>query len=304
MSLQTVDYIQPPFLVAGDSVALIATARKIELDQLQPAIDQLESWGLTVVLGKHLLAAHHQFAGTDEERVSDLHEALNNVHIKAVFCFRGGYGSVRLLDKLEVSSITSNLKWLVGYSDVTALHNVWHNVGIMSIHGTMPVNFSTNTKEALDSLKKTLFGAPNIYSVAPHALNRKGTANGVLVGGNLSMLLSLAGTIHDIDTTDKILVLEDLDEYLYHIDRMMWNLKLAGKLSSLAGLIVGGFTDMKDNTVPFGKTAYEILAEAVADYTYPVCFDFPFGHVHDNRALTMGKVAKLEITQDKVTFFQ
>jgi muramoyltetrapeptide carboxypeptidase len=304
MPLQYTNYIQPPYLAAGDAVALISTARKIDPAQVKPAIDLLQSWGLKVVLGKNLLSDYHQFAGIDTQRASDLQEALNDKNIKAILCFRGGYGSVRLLDKVDFSPLRNHPKWLMGYSDVTALHHVWHNEGVMSIHGTMPVNFEANTAEALASLKNALFGKTNKYSFEAHPLNRKGAVNAPVIGGNLSMVYSMSGTIHDIDTTGKILVLEDLDEYLYHIDRMMWNLKLSGKLTKLAGLIIGGFTDMKDNTIPFGQTAYEIIAEAVADFSYPVCFDFPFGHVADNRTLVFGKTAQLNISSNKVMFVQ
>jgi muramoyltetrapeptide carboxypeptidase len=304
MSLQKSFYIEPPFVVAGDTVALIATARKIDSEQLQYVVEVLESWGLTVALGKNLLASHHQFAGSDAERAHDLQAALNDKIIKAILCFRGGYGSVRLVDKVDFSPLKNHPKWIVGYSDVTALHHVWHNEGVMSIHGTMPVNFEANTTEALASLKNALFGKTNKYSFEAHPLNRTGKVNAPLIGGNLSMLYSMSGTIHDMDTFGKILVVEDLDEYLYHIDRMMWNLKLSGKLENLAGLIIGGFTDMKDNTIPFGQTAYEIIAEAVADYNYPVVFDFPFGHIADNRALILGKEAVLDVLENNVVFAQ
>jgi muramoyltetrapeptide carboxypeptidase len=304
MPLNMFGHTQPPFLAKGDTVALIATARKIEIDQLNLATSTLKSWGLNVITGHHLLDAHHQFAGSDHERAADVQQALNNESVKAIICFRGGYGSVRLLEKLNLSTLQRNPKWIVGYSDVTALHNVWQNAGIMCVHGTMPVNFSSNSGPALESLRKALFGEKNTYSFSHHALNRTGSTQGLLTGGNLSMLLSLAGTKHDIDTRGKILILEDLDEYLYHIDRMMWNLKLADKLTHLKGLIVGGFTDMKDNAVPFGQTAYEIIAEAVADYNYPVVFDFPFGHIPDNRALILGKEAVLNVLENNVVFAQ
>lgn len=294
----------PPNLTKSDTVHLISTARKIDASQLAFATQLLNSWGLEVVLGKNLLHSDHQFSGTDNERAEDLQSAINDPICKAIICFRGGYGTVRILAQVDFKPLLQNPKWIVGYSDVTALHNALHQLGLASLHATMPVNFESNTAAALTSLKNTLFGHANQYTFGTHPLNRTGTAKGELIGGNLSMLLSLSGTRYDIDTTNKILVLEDLDEYLYHIDRMMWNLKLGGKLQNLKGLIIGGFTDMHDNTVPFGKTVYEIISEAVQDYDYPVCFDFPFGHIDDNRALILGKKAHLLVDENKVVFEQ
>jgi muramoyltetrapeptide carboxypeptidase len=296
--------ILPPNLQKGDTVALISTARKIDATQLDYALHILNSWGLEVINGNHLLSSFHQFAGTDEERAYDLQYAINDTKCKAIFCFRGGYGTVRLLEKVDFSPLLKQPKWVVGYSDVTALHNVLNNFGLVSLHATMPVNFNTNTSEALLSLKNALFGNSNQYTFEAQPLNRLGETKGELIGGNLSMLLSLSGTNYDINTNGKILVLEDLDEYLYHIDRMLWNLKLGGKLANLQGLIIGGFTDMHDNTVPFGMDAYQIISEAVKEYSFPVCFNFPFGHIDDNRALILGKEAHLLVENNQVVFSQ
>ena len=290
---------KPQPLAKGDKIALISTARKISLSELEPAISVLKSWGLEPVFGKNLFNVNHQFAGTIEDRTSDLQEVLDNPEIKAVLCVRGGYGTVQLIDSIDFSNFKKNPKWIIGYSDVTVLHNhINKNFGLATLHATMPINFTTNTKEALESLKEVLFGALPIYITENHDLNRTGEARCELVGGNLSIIYSLTGTSSQLDTKGKILFLEDLDEYLYHIDRMMMNLKRAGMLEDLKGLIVGGMSDMKDNTVPFGKTAQEIIFDTVKEYKYPVCFDFPAGHINDNRTLIMGSEAYLLVEKD------
>lgn len=293
---------KPQSLSKGDKVALISTARKISLSELEPAIATIKLWGLEPVFGKNLFNANHQFAGTIEERIADLQEALDHTEIKAVLCVRGGYGTVQLIDSIDFSSFKKNPKWIIGYSDVTVLHNhINKNIGIQTLHATMPINYTTNTKEALESLKEVLFGALPIYTVEHHELNRNGEAIGELVGGNLSIIYSLTGTSSQLDTKGKVLFLEDLDEYLYHIDRMMMNLKRAGMLTDLKGLIVGGMSEMKDNTVPFGKTAQEIIFDAAKEYQYPVCFDFPAGHINDNRTLIMGSEVDLLVGKELTT---
>lgn len=298
--------IVPAYLKKGDQVAIVAPARKITAAEIRPAVRKLEEWDLSVVLGKHLLGSYHQFAGMDHERMADFQRMLDDRAILAVFCARGGYGTVRIIDRLDFSRFTKNPKWIIGYSDTTVLHSHIHtNFGIETLHATMPHHFSDPhiSAETFESLRKALFGEPLTYTLPSSPLSRKGTANGILVGGNLSLLNSLSGTHSDLVTDGKILLLEDLDEYLYHIDRMMLNLKRSGKLSRLAGLIVGGMTGMKDNTVPFGQTAEEIIAEAVKEYDYPVCFGFPAGHLNDNRALIMGRDSMLVI-EDQVVFKQ
>ena len=230
---------------------------------------------------------------------------LDNPDIKAVVCARGGYGTVKTLKLLDFSKFLLSPKWIVGYSDITALHaHLNQNLGVKSIHGTMPFNFPKDLteNEAIITLKKSLFGEKNSYEVAIHKFNRTGMVSGEFIGGNLSVLFSVSGTQYDIDTSGKILVLEDLDEYLYHIDRMMMNMKYGGKLENLKGLIVGGMTDMNDNQVPFGKTAYEIIRDAVEEYDFPVCFNFPTGHIENNYALIFGAQVNLEIRKDKVIF--
>lgn len=286
----------PKSLSKGDKIAIISTARKIDKSKLEEAIILFQKWGLEAVLGANLYAEDNQFCGTDLERAADLQWALNDPEIKAIVCFRGGYGTVRIIGKVDFSLFTKNPKWICGYSDITALHNyIGTHCNAASMHSTMPINFQDNTIEALDTFRKALFGESFSILVKNHGLNREGVGEGLLVGGNLSMLYSLSGTKYDIETDGKILFLEDLDEYLYHIDRMMWNLKLSGKLKNLKGLVVGGMTSMHDNEVPFGKQAEEIIIEAVQEYDFPVCFNFPAGHIDDNRTLIFNRQYRLDV---------
>jgi muramoyltetrapeptide carboxypeptidase len=286
----------PPFLKAGQTVAVLSTARKLRPEDISSSFLVLEDWGLKVKPGRHLYAESGQFAGTDEQRLEDLQEALDDPGISAIICARGGYGTSRILDKLDFRRFQLCPKWIAGFSDVTALHTHVHSLGIQSLHSTMPICFDTDASHTLGSLRSTLFGETLSYKAAPHPKNRPGIAQGTLVGGNLSILASVIGTISDIETRDKILFIEDTDEYLYHIDRMLVHLKRACKLSGLAGLIVGSFTQIHDNGVPFGKNPYEIITEAVQEFSYPVCFDFPVGHTPDNMALLCGRQVKLEVS--------
>ena len=287
--------ISPPSLKKGDAIGLVAPARKISEQQLNKAIAIIEKRGYKVVKGKYLFASENQFAGNDVQRADDLQQMLENPKVKAVFAVRGGYGSVRIVDKIDFHPLLKNPKWLAGYSDFTVFHNQLINIGILSLHATMPLNFADNTPEALDSLFETLEGEKPHYQFASHPLNRKGKAGGMLVGGNLSVLYSLMGSRSFPNPAGKVLFLEDLDEYLYHIDRMMMALKRAGVLKNLAGLLVGGMTKMNDNTVPFGKTAEEIIRESVEEYSFPVAFGFAAGHFADNRTLIMGAEMCLEV---------
>jgi len=289
--------VLPPSLKIGEKIALVSTARKISKEELEPAIILLESWGLEVVLGKNLFQSHHQFAGTDQQRSEDLQQMMDDNNIKAILCVRGGYGTVRLMDQLDFSTFVKQPKWIAGFSDVTVLHSHINRLNISSLHSTMPISFANNTKEALESLRKGLFGQVDSIQINSHPLNRTGIATAPIVGGNLSILCSLLSSNSDIDTKDKILFLEDLDEYLYHIDRMMMALKRSGKLDPLKGLIIGGMTKMNDNNIPYGKTAHEIINEAVKEYHYPVCFNFPAGHIADNRTIILGQNIRLNVNQ-------
>lgn len=292
----------PPCLQKGDKIGIVACARKISKEELEPAVDLLTSWGLEVVLGKNIFRAEHQFSGSDDQRAADLQSMLDDPAVKAVISARGGYGTVRIIDKLDFTAFKKQPKWIIGYSDITVLHSHVHNFGIKTLHATMPINFAKNA-EAIETLRKALFGEALRYEGGSHSLNRKGNAEAELVGGNLSLLYALTGSVSDINTNGKILFIEDLDEYLYHIDRMMINLKRSGKLSHLAGLIVGGMSDMKDNAVPFGKTAEEIILDAVKEYDYPVCFGFPAGHIDRNLALVLGGKVKMEVKDNFRLFF-
>lgn len=305
--------ITPRSLQIGNSVAIVSTARKVSKEELQPAIQLLKSWGLNAVLGKTIGAEESQFAGSDDLRATDFQTMLDDPKIKAIWCARGGYGTVRIIDKLDFSKFKKNPKWIVGYSDITALHSHIHNLGFETLHAQMCLEIEKKTKETRESLRKVLFGEE--YSISSKTstsrealgdnlqeFNRPGLAKGELVGGNLSVLYSLCGSNSAINTDGKILFIEDLDEYLYHIDRMMMNLKRNGMLENLAGFIVGGMTMMNDNAIPFGKTAKEIIWEMVKDYNYPVCFVFPAGHIEDNRALIMGRKVELNIQSSTINF--
>lgn len=290
----------PPTLSPGDTIAITCPARKMTAVELQPAVTIIESWDYKVQLGQTVGLEHHQFAGTDEERAADFQKLLDDPNIKAILCARGGYGTVRIIDRLDWAKFLQHPKWIIGYSDVTVLHAQLLQLGTATLHASMPVNFATNTPEALGSLRNALVGKPETYTTEAHDFNRTGTAEGVLIGGNLSVLYSLSGSVSDIDTMDKILFLEDLDEYLYHIDRMMMQLDRAGKLEHLAGLVIGGMNDMRDNAIPFGKSAYEIIQERVAKYQYPLCYGFPAGHIADNRALVLGAKYQLAVNDEGV----
>ncbi|MBN2748043.1 MAG: LD-carboxypeptidase [Bacteroidales bacterium] len=290
--------ISPPPLKVGDTVGIVAPARKISLDEVNPAVAMLESWGLKVVLGKNLFNEYHQFAGNDLMRATDFQDMIDSPEIKAILCARGGYGTVRILEHVNFNQLQFNPKWIVGYSDITVLHsylNMWFN--IETIHGTMPINFPKDLvgNESTESLRRVLFGDNPTYFSEPLAINQQGAGVGRLTGGNLSVLCSLSGSDADIYTDGRILVLEDLDEYLYHIDRMMMNLKRSGKLKHLAGLIVGGLSDMRDNLIPFGCNAEAIIHSIVREYDFPVCYGFPVGHQEPNLALIMGRKVSLTV---------
>jgi muramoyltetrapeptide carboxypeptidase len=282
----------PPYLQKGDTIGIAAPARKITKEELQPALDCLQQWGLKIRLGKNLFGSCDQFSGTDTERAADMQDLIVDPEVKAILCARGGYGTLRIIDRLDFAGFSKHPKWIVGYSDVTVLHSHLHGLGTETLHATMPIKFSTD-KESVESLRKALFGETLSYTWESKHDGRKGAASGILVGGNLSLLTALNGGPGDLDTRAKILFLEDLDEYLYHIDRMMLNLKRSGKLKALAGLLVGGMTDMKDNVIPFGKKAEAIISDAVREYNYPLVFDFPAGHADRNMALYLGREIQL-----------
>jgi muramoyltetrapeptide carboxypeptidase len=298
---------QPVYLKKGDKISILSTARKISSAEIAMAIELAESWGLEVVIGKTINSEFNQFAGDDNLRLNDFQNALNDDSIKAIWCARGGYGTVRIIDEIDFRKFQKKPKWICGFSDVTVLHSHINNMfNVPTLHTFMPLNVNNENKmsEAAESMHKSLFGKKNVYEFATHPLNRLGKIQSTVVGGNLSILYSLAASQSDIDTTGKILLLEDLDEYLYHIDRMLLQLKRSGKLESLAGIIIGGMTEMNDNQIPFGKSVEEIIKEHVVEFDFPVCFNFPVGHQADNRAVKLGMEANLEVTIDRVMFKQ
>lgn len=292
--------IIPPYLQPGDTIGIVATARKIPRINLEEAAKIPESWGFKVKFGKNVFGDVNQFSGTDEERAADLQEMLDDPEIKAVICARGGYGTLRIIDRLDFTKFKQHPKWIVGYSDITVLHSHIHrNCHVATLHATMPVNFKLDFFST-ESLRKALMGIPEKYRAEnkTSVKNREGKAEAQLVGGNLSLLYAMLHSDSDIDTEGKILFLEDLDEYLYHIDRMVLSLKRAGKFRGLKGLIVGGMSQMKDNDIPFGKNAEQIIEEHTAEYNFPVCYGFPAGHDVKNYALPLGKTVLLEVEKD------
>jgi len=291
---------KPDLLKLTNKVGIISTARKISMEEVRPAMDRLKQWGLEPVLGKHLFSEHHQFAGTADERAADLQEMLDNPEIKAILCARGGYGTVQIIDQIDFTKFMEHPKWVIGYSDVTVLHShIQRNCEIQSLHATMPINFPKRARDnnATESLYNALFYGDNEYRIKPHPLNKSGVAHGQLVGGNLSILNSLLGSPSDVNTIGKILFIEDLDEYLYHIDRMMMNMKRNGKFDHIRALLIGGMSDMNDNDIPFGKTAEEIIIDVLGDVNFPVLFNVPAGHIEDNRALIIGGETMVEVNR-------
>lgn len=305
--------LKPKSLKKGDTIGVVSTARKITTKELAPSVEFVKQWGLNVVLGKSIDAEENQYAGNDELRKSDFQDMLDNPDIDAIWCAKGGYGTVRIIDGLDFSEFLKNPKWIIGYSDITVLHSHIHNLNVETLHAQILLGVETKSPETSQSIRKVLFGEDYkvTYFVSDEELsykesssgsklNRNGNAKGILTGGNLSVLYSLCGSDSALHTDGKILFIEDLDEYLYHIDRMMVNLKRNGMLQNLAGLIVGGMTEMHDNIIPFGKTAEEIVWDAVKEYKYPVCFNFPAGHIDDNRALVMGREIELIVDPKEV----
>ncbi len=294
---------QPPYLIKGDTVTIISTARKISQSETKPFVELLESWGLLVKYGSNLFNEYHQFSGTIEQRVSDLQEALNDADSKAVFCARGGYGTVQLIDEINFKKFQQHPKWVVGYSDVTVLHSHINQVfGIETLHATMPINVTKfSDKENVDKLYKALFGIELSFEfqLENGSSSFKGEITAPIVGGNLSILYSLNGSLSEINSKDKILFIEDLDEYLYHIDRMMMNLKRSKILKGCVAVFVGGMSDMNDNTIPFGNTAKEIILDNLKELDIPIIFGVPAGHTAKNLPLILNRPATLSVKNNK-----
>lgn len=295
--------ISPPFLQPGDTVGVVAPASWFPYEEVLDGLRILrDEWQLNVIEGDSLHAVDGPFAGSDTLRRNDLQRLFDDPSVKAVFAARGGYGCYRIVDQLDLSRVRQNPKWLVGFSDVTVLLSLFYKHGLQSLHGLMPRQFGNPERaESLETLRCWLFGElPDSYSVTGHPLNRAGRAEGPLVGGNLTILVNSLDTPTDIDLTDTILFIEDIDETLFSLDRMMTQLRRAGRLEKLAGLVVGQFTDMRvSSSLPFGKDAYQLIADAVSSYNYPVLFDFPAGHVDVNLALPIGSVLRLEVSTEE-----
>ena len=287
----------PKYLSQGSRIAIVSPAGYINPDFVMSAEKHLESIGYNVEISKHCLGRHNQMAGTDEERLADLQQALDNPNVDAILCSRGGYGVNHIIDKIDMGKFEENPKWILGFSDITNLHILANRHGVKSLHCQMAKAIHNNPDaDCIKNIFRILDGEKISYTAEPNQLNRKGTTEGKIIGGNLSIIYSLQGTDYAIDCDDKILFIEDLNEYLYHLDRMMLNLKMSGKLAKLRGLVVGTFSDMKDNASPFGKTAYEIVKSHTSDYSYPIGFGFPIGHIDDNQPLVEGGNYRLEIS--------
>ncbi|CAL2077838.1 muramoyltetrapeptide carboxypeptidase [Tenacibaculum sp. 190524A05c] len=290
----------PAYLQKGDMIAIVAPAgilknRKHVIDKAKKLA---ESWGLKVVIGKHVFTQANHFAGTDEQRCQDFQEALDNPKVKAIWSARGGYGSVRILDQLDFSKFKENPKWIIGYSDITAFHNHVHNLGVETLHAMMGTSMQddpVDIAETIETFRKALFGEQLKYTIKSSKENRKGTAEGVLVGGNIAILASMLGSDSQMNTDGKILFIEEIGEYKYAIDRMLQSLKRAGYFNKVKGIIVGDMTKIRKNTTPWGSSIEQLILDIVPN-DIPVLFGFPAGHESDNRALIMGRTVKLSVT--------
>lgn len=291
----------PPYLKKGDTVAIVCTARSFNSEEAQQAIVLFESWGLNIKLGNTIDVNVNQLGGTDEQRLSDLQQMLDAPEIKAIWVARGGYGTVRIIDKIDFSNFLLKPKWVIGFSDITVLHNHIHNLGIATLHAIMPFSVPRASCQAKETLKKALFNEDYSFTLLSDPSNKKGWAEGLLIGGNLSIIYSLLGSGSSLDTSGKILFLEDLDEYLYHIDRMFYNLKRNDYFYNLKGLIIGGMTDMHDNQIPFGYDVKQIILDITKEFNFPICFDFPAGHIQDNRALKLGTFVQFEVNETETS---
>lgn len=289
----------PKYLEQGDTIGIVATARKMSPEEVEPAVKLITAEGFKVKLANNLFKENNQFAGTDQQRAADVMQMVNDGEVKAILCARGGYGSARILDYLDYDAIKNHPKWFCGYSDVTVMHALYSKMGIASLHSTMPISFPKDGSANLStqSLFDSLRGKHTTLAAAANPLNVCGEAEGVLVGGNLSLVYSLMATGLQLDAEKKILFIEDLDEYLYHIDRTVLSLKQSGMLSRLAGIAVGYLNDMNDNTIPFGKTAEEIVHEHTQHLGIPVAFGIPAGHLEPNFAMVFGRQYRLSVAE-------
>lgn len=286
-------------------IIIVAPAKHIDKELIDYAYNYLSANGFEVSLGEHVSGSYNYFSATDSDRKNDFQQALDNEHMDVILCARGGYGSVRIIDALNFDMFLQKPKLIVGYSDITVFHNHIHaNFNLPTIHATVPLNFKTNSNESLQSLLNVLNNVENEYEFKSNQFNIVGEVSAPVIGGNLSIIHNLIGTHSDIDTNDKILFIEDIGEAIYSIDRMMFALKRSGKLNKLKAVMVGGMTSIKDSEIPFGKSVEEVIHEIIQPLNIPLCFDFPAGHIDDNRAIILGHVAQLSIQENKVVFKQ
>jgi len=300
------ELIQPPYLKAGDTVAIVAPSGilKNREGEIQQAVSLLKSWGLAAIVGKHVFNKANHFAGTDDERCEDFQKALDDPTISAIWCARGGYGTVRILDKLDYTKFKTHPKWLIGYSDITALHNQFHNQGYQSMHALMCVSLTkdlSEIQETVTTFKSALFGNAPSYTLKGSNYNKTGETSGQLVGGNLTMLHTMLGSETSIDTSGKILFIEEIGEYKYHIDRMLQSLKRAGYFNNCKGVIVGDMSKLRKNTTLWGTSIEQLVLDALSEYDFPIAFNMPAGHEKDNRALVLGKTITLVVSKDQST---
>lgn len=306
LTYKTQVLIQPPYLKAGDTVAIVAPSGilKNRTTEVKQAEDLLKSWGLNVVIGEHVFSKDNHFAGTDAERYEDFQKAMDDPTISAIWCARGGYGTVRILDKLDFTELRKKPKWLIGYSDITALHNQFHNEGFESIHALMCTSLTKNLKDMEDSVttfKKAIFGEPLGYTLKGTNYNRVGAVKAPLVGGNLTMLHTMLGSKSSIDTNGKILFIEEIGEYKYHIDRMLQSLKRAGYFDNCVGVLVGDMSKLRKNTTFWGTSIEQLILDALSEYDFPIAFNMPAGHEKDNRGMILGRTIEMIVEKDKTT---
>lgn len=286
------------------NIRIVSPAKSIDSRHIDFAAKWLKNKGFVVTIGAHAKGEFNYFSGTDAKRLSDMQEAIDDSSVDVILCSRGGYGSVRIIDQLNWSKFEKHPKLICGYSDITVFHNRMNRMNFPSLHCTAPLNFEENSQDSLSSFVNILQNKENQYRITAHELNRKGSVEAEVVGGNLAILATLCATNDDLNTKGKTLFIEDIGEAVYAIDRMLYQLKKSGKLNNLKGLIVGGMTAMKDSAVPFGKSVEQVIIEAVQEYNFPVCFNFPAGHINDNRAIILGQKARLEVNDHGSVFTQ
>ncbi len=302
----TNELIKPPYLQKGDTIAMVAPAGilKNRNDVINQAKALAESWGLHVVYGKHLFGTAGHFSGTDEDRALDFQKALDNPNIKAIWAGRGGYGTVRILDRLDFTKFKESPKWIIGYSDITALHSHVHNLGYETIHAMMGTSLGddpTKIVSTISSFKKSIFGENLSYSLVSVKENRIGNASGQLIGGNIALLASMLGSKSEMNADGKILFIEEIGEYKYSIDRMLWSLKRAGFFEKCKGLIVGDISRIKTNSTKWGSSIEQLIYDVVAEYDFPILYKFPSGHEPDNRALIFGREITMNVTKEGIS---